>query len=117
MDDSPAPEAPIDAGPHTSPLVYAGFGGAAVFGLVGAITGGLAFSKASSAKDACDGTRCPPSTHDDISSSKTFGTVSTITFALAGVGLGVGIYGLFSSPSTPKTSAPCRTPSTTRSRR
>jgi hypothetical protein len=103
VDEAPKPETPADTGPHTSPLVYAGFGGAAVFGLVGAITGGLAFSKASAAKDACDGNLCPPSAHDDISSSKTFGTVSTVTFALAGVGLAVGIYGLFSA--TPKTDA------------
>jgi hypothetical protein len=101
--DAPPPEAPADAVHRTSPLVYAGFGGAAVFGIVGAITGGLAFSKASAAKDGCDGTRCPPATHDDIDSSKTFGTVSTVAFALTGVGLAVGIYGLFSSPTETKT--------------
>lgn len=103
VEEAPKPETP--SAPRTSPLVYAGFGGAAVFGIVGAITGGLAFSKASSAKDACDGTRCPPSTHDDIASSKTFGTVSTVAFALTGVGLAVGLYGLFSAPSSPKADA------------
>ncbi|MGZ3421690.1 MAG: hypothetical protein ACXVEF_38065 [Polyangiales bacterium] len=100
--ESPKPETPEETH-HTSPLVYAGFGGAAVFGIVGAITGGLAFSKASAAKDNCDGNRCPPAAHDDISSSKTFGTISTVAFALTGVGLAVGVYGLFSGPSDTKT--------------
>jgi hypothetical protein len=97
-DDAPAESSPPDATPpRTSPLVYVGFGGAAVFAAVGAITGVMAFSKASSAKDGCDGTRCPPSTHDDIASSKTFGTVSTVAFVLTGAGLVVGTVGLFSS--------------------
>jgi hypothetical protein len=96
------PETPPEA-KQTSLLVYAGFGTAAVFGIVGAVTGGLAFSKASAAKDHCDGNRCPPAAHDDIASSKTFGTMSTIAFAVGGAGLAIGIYGLFAGPSETKT--------------
>ncbi len=99
-----SPEAPRGAG--TSPLVYAGFGAAAAFAVVGSITGLMAFSRAQRAKDGCDGTRCPPSTHDDIDSSKTYGTVSTVTFALAGAGAVVGVIGLFrAAPEKPPANA------------
>jgi len=87
----------------TSPLVWIGFGSAAAFLVAGGVTGALAFSRASSAKDGCDGNRCPPSTHDDIASSKTFGNLSTISFALAGAGVIVGVIGLYSSKSDPPT--------------
>lgn len=96
------PETPKPSG--TSPLVYVGFGSAAVFALVGSVTGIMAFSRAGSAKEGCDGSRCPSSTHEDIESSRTFGTVSTVSFALAGAGAIVGVIGLLSAPSEkPKT--------------
>jgi hypothetical protein len=100
--DEPPSDEPPPAAPElkkTSPLVWIGFGSAAAFIVVGAVTGGLAFSRASSAKEGCDGTRCPPSTHDDIDSSKTFGNVSTVSFILAGAGAVVGVIGLYSSKS------------------
>ena len=106
-DPAPTPEVPETPPPPkagTSPLVWVGFGGAAAFIVVGAVTGGLAFSRASSAKDGCDGTRCPPSTHDDIESSKTFGNVSTVSFLLAGAGVVVGVIGLYSSKDDAKSS-------------
>jgi hypothetical protein len=95
--DEPTPVAPPPSG--TSSLVWIGFGSAAAFIVAGGITGALALSRASSAKEGCDGTRCPPSTHDDIESSKTFGNISTIAFALAGAGVIVGVIGIYSSPS------------------
>jgi len=102
--DEPKPEPEPPPPPKSSPLVWIGFGSAAAFGLVGAVTGVFAFSKASSAKDRCDGTRCPPEAHDDVESSRTMGTISTVTFALAGAGAVVGVIGLFSGPSsTPAT--------------
>ena len=100
-----------DAGaPSTmSPLVYVGFGTAAAFLIGGTVTGLVAMSKAKSAKDGCIETRCPPSTYDDIDTSKRMGTISTIAFVVAGVGVGVGVLGLLSAPSpaesTTKTSA------------
>ncbi len=83
--------------PGTSPLVYVGFGLAGVGIVVGSVTGILAMSKTSAAKEQCDGTRCPPSTHDDLASARSMATVSTVSFAAAAVGLGLGIYGLVSS--------------------
>lgn len=97
--DDPPAEAPAPS--RISPLVYVGFGSAALFGALGGVTGLVAFSRANSAKEGCDGTLCPPSTHDDIESSRTFGTVSTISFALAGAGAVVGVIGLFSRAPAP----------------
>jgi len=94
----PEPDLPPPSAKTTSPLAWIGFGSAAAFLVAGGVTGALAFSRASSAKDACDGTRCPPSTHDDIDASKTFGNISTVAFALAGAGVVVGVIGLYSSP-------------------
>ena len=89
------PPEPVKRG--TSPLVYVGFGLAGVGIVVGSVTGLLAISKTNAAKESCDGTRCPPTTHDNLSSARTMATVSTISFAAAAVGLGVGIYGLIAS--------------------
>ncbi len=83
----------------TSSLTYVGFGLAGVGLVVGGVTGVLAVSKASSLRDACDGERCPPSAHGDVDSYQRMGTISTISFAVAGVGAAVGLYGLLSSPS------------------
>jgi hypothetical protein len=81
---------------RVSPLVYVGFGSAAAFAIVGGVTGVLAFSRANRAKEGCDGNLCPPETHEDVESSRTFGTISTISFALAGAGAIVGVIGLMS---------------------
>lgn len=89
-----APAASSATGKKTSPLVYAGFGVGGVGVVAGSITGLLAFSKASSAKSVCNGNLCPPEAQNDIDSSKTMGTVSTISFAVGLVGIGVGVYGL-----------------------
>lgn len=78
----------------TSPLVYVGFGVAGAGALVGTVTGVMALSKASSVKSDCVDNRCPPSTHEDIDSGRTLGTVSTIAFVVGGLGAGVGIWGL-----------------------
>jgi hypothetical protein len=95
-------EPPADAAPGTNPLVYIGFGVAGAGVLVGSITGVMALSKKSSVDDECVDDRCPPSTHDDIDSGRTLGNVSTIAFVVAGVGAGVGIYGLLSGGAEPE---------------
>lgn len=95
VQEDKAPEAPPAAG--TSPLVYVGFGLAGVGIVVGSVTGLLAMSKTNAAKEQCAGARCPPSTHDDLASARSMATVSTVSFAAAAVGLGLGIYGLVSS--------------------
>lgn len=91
----PQPRPTAAAG--TSPWVYVGFGVAGAGVLVGSVSGGVALSKASAAKDDCVDDRCPPSAHDDIDSGRTWGTVSTVSFIVAALGAGVGGYALWSS--------------------
>lgn len=89
----PPPPAPEPKG-GTSPLVYAGFGTAIVGVGVGAVTGILTLSKASSLDEACRDGRCPPSAQSDIDSGSTTGTISTVAFIVAGAGVAVGVVGI-----------------------
>jgi hypothetical protein len=76
-------------------LVYTGFGLAAAGVAVGAVTGFIAMGKASSVNDACQNTlNCPRSVDDDLQTGRTMGNVSTIAFAVAGVGAVVGVVAL-----------------------
>jgi len=97
----PAPAPGSDAGQAspssggTSPLVFIGFGAAVAGVAVGSITGIMAFGKASDADAGCPTpTTCSKEGLDAADSGKTLGTISTIGFAVAGVGALVGIYGL-----------------------
>lgn len=99
----PPPSEPVMV-KKTSPLVYVGFGLAGVGVVAGGITGALAFSKSSSAKDQCVNNLCPSSAQSDIDSSKSMGTISTIGFGVGIVGAAVGVAGLFMSKSVPQSS-------------
>jgi hypothetical protein len=78
--------------PGRSSLVYIGFG-AAVAGLAaGTITGVMALSKAGTSE--CEGNRCTSAGIDDVETGRTLALVSTISFGVAAVGVGVGIWGL-----------------------
>jgi hypothetical protein len=99
----PPPTQPVEPekkGGGMSPLVPIGFGVGLVGIAVGSITGVMALGKGSDAKDACtdvgsDKHLCSPDGADAASSGKTLGTVSTIAFIAGGVGVGVGVVGLF----------------------
>jgi hypothetical protein len=55
--------------------------------------------KASSAKDACPNLSCPTSgAYDDVTSGRTLGDISTVSFIVAGVGAVVGVVGFIISP-------------------
>jgi hypothetical protein len=85
------------------PLVYIGFGTAAVGVIAGTITGLMMFSKKSDLEAECTADKvCPDSsrgTHDEAS---TFATLSTLSFAVAGGGAVVGVIGLLVRPSAKK---------------
>ncbi|HEY1698045.1 MAG TPA: hypothetical protein VGG39_38055 [Polyangiaceae bacterium] len=108
---SPAPEPPSSSG--FGPLVYAGFGVAAAGLVTGTVTGILAFSKASSVKNACDGLTCPPSVDGDLHTGRTMGTVSTIAFVVAGAGAAAGVIGLLIAPHHAESATPAPTASFT----
>lgn len=78
-----------------NPVVWVGFGLAGAGAIVGSITGALAMSKYGAVAPRCRDNRCPPETHDDLDGGKTMGTVSTISFIVAGVGAAAGVVGLF----------------------
>src|SRR5439155_26061089 len=65
----------------------------------GAVTGILSTQKASSVKKECFGTDCPPSAQSDIDGARATGTISTISFIVAGVGATIAIIAFVSSGS------------------
>jgi hypothetical protein len=71
-----------------------GFGVAGAGVIVGGVTGILAIAKHDDVSSKCVDSKCPPETWDDLDAGNTLGTVSTIAFVIAGVGAGVGLYGL-----------------------
>jgi hypothetical protein len=84
-------------------LAIVGLSAGGAFTLAGAIFGIVTLSKVSDIKDRCtsSGGRCPDYLHSDSDRAGTFATLSNVGFALGAVGLGVGLYSLFSSPSEP----------------
>jgi hypothetical protein len=99
---SPAtPEGPSSgAGGGLNPLFFVGVGVAGAGLIVGAVTGGLAMGKASSANSACNSVdlTCTPAGYDDVTSGRTLGNISTVSFIVAGVGAVVGVIGFIISP-------------------
>jgi hypothetical protein len=86
-------------GPLTRPLVLAG-GGIAILGLVvGGVTGAMALGAASTAKTDCPNLQCSQKSLDDVHSGRTLGTISTVSFVVAAVGVGLFAYGLFTPPT------------------
>jgi len=105
----PPPPPPRPVQPHEetrlNPLVFVGGGVAGAGLIVGGITGAIAISKGRSVSKECTGTVCPASAKSDVDSGRTMGTISTIAFVAAGVGVGVGIYGLLSPVRVTKSDA------------
>ena len=77
-------------------IVVTSVGGAAL--VLGGVFGGLAFSATSSAKALCNGNVCPPAAAGDISSSRTFGNVSTGMFIAGGVIAAAGVVLIIVAP-------------------
>jgi hypothetical protein len=74
------------------PAIAFGAGGAGL--LVGAITGGMAFSRAGDIRKLCgDDLVCPESSRDkvDLEGAKGFGYASTVGFVVAGIGVAAGV--------------------------
>ncbi|WP_437928993.1 hypothetical protein WMF37_06880 [Sorangium sp. So ce291] len=101
---SPRPPAPSPAAgprPGPGPLALVGFGVAGAGLAVGGITGAITLSRASSLKEDCANNHCPPERFDDLDGARLLGTVSTVSFLLAGVGAAAGVAGLFLSKPEP----------------
>jgi hypothetical protein len=107
-----AVEAPITAPPPAAAPArsrvpaYVALGVGAVGLGVGAVTGIIALGKKSDLDGACKNKVCPSSAQQDtIDSGKTFGTVSTIGFAVGIVGVGVGTVLLLTGGSSSASTA------------
>jgi len=108
---APATETPKDTAPaapppsHSYALTYAAFGVGGVGVLVGSVTGVMSLTKSSSLKDQCPDNKCPeyntPSFQDQLSTAKTLGTVSTVSFVVGGAGILTGILTLVLAPKDP----------------
>jgi len=90
-----APQDPSDG--SLSPLVPIGFSVAGAGAIFGAITGIISLGKTSDAEAQCVDGRCPTSVQGDLDDAQTMATLSNVGFIVGGVGLGVGIVGLFLS--------------------
>jgi len=108
---APTTAAPAPLPPTKTDTDSGGLGAATWIGLgltgvglmAGSITGALALSKARTAKDRCVNNECPPDVHDDVNDGKLMGNISTVSFAVAGVGVVVTIIGLVTKPKATQT--------------
>ncbi len=89
-----------------SPFAVAGFVVAGSGAAVGTLSGLLAMQQASELEDKCTGTQCPPDAHGDLDNGRMFGTVSTVAFGVAAVGLTVGIVALLAQDDQPESKPP-----------
>lgn len=108
---SPPPEAlPSEAGSPPA-WSYIGFAVAGAGVLLGSITGAISLAKAGELDEACPSHDvCPPELEADHDLGFALAHVSTVSFALAGAGLGVGVLGLLlpSEPASPPSAASVR---------
>ncbi len=83
---------------HSNGLAIAGFvvGGVAVG--IGAVTGIVALSGKSDLDDKCADKICGRADHDALDSAKKWGTVSTVSFIVGGIGLIVGLTATLAAP-------------------
>lgn len=74
---------------------------------VGIAGGVIAFNRQKSISDEyCIDNRCSPDAEDEIKKAKTWGTLSTVGFAVGAAGVGVLLYGVFLPQWTSETKSP-----------
>ena len=89
---APPPPAPARVEPHRPTAMYVAFGVSAAGFAVGAVSGGLFLSKRSDLSGVCNRDKVCQSTQEDtLKQYHTYGTVSTIGFAVGVAGAGAGV--------------------------
>jgi hypothetical protein len=69
--------------------------------VVGSLAGVVTLAKKSSLNTECPGGSCPPGTPtNDLHSAQTWGNVTTVSWVVAGVGVGVLVAGIVMSRSS-----------------
>jgi hypothetical protein len=84
-------------------LFIGGLGLAAVGTGVGITTGALTLSRAGDLDAQCANDVCAPAARDDLDAARTLGTISTIGFIAAGIGIAAVVIGLTLPRSAPGT--------------
>ena len=104
---TPQPGANEGAGPSVPALVLVGVGAASL--VVGAVTGGLALSRAGELRDKCPTSPCPTENEPLAHQANTLATVSTVTLIVGGAAAAAGTVWLIveatGSPAAPAGSA------------
>ncbi|HET7502037.1 MAG TPA: hypothetical protein VFK02_13565 [Kofleriaceae bacterium] len=96
----PAPVATDGAGRSRRAIAYAvGGGGAAIVG-VSLVFGAVARSRWNSAQSHCQDRQCDEKGVDLAHSARTFGNLSTATFAIGAVAVATGVYFYLTAPSS-----------------
>lgn len=83
-------EAPSYAGHRWA--MWSGFAVAGVGVAAGTTTGIWAVNETRAVADQCTGDICPPEVARDLERARLAGTISTVAFAVGGVGLGIGLW-------------------------
>jgi hypothetical protein len=105
------PQAPAAPPPGAlAVLVPVGFAAAVVGGAVGVLGGVSAWNRKSRLPDECLGTQCDSSNGGaaDLNAARTWATVSTVGFAVAGAGAVAGVVGLLLGPRESHAAAEAR---------
>jgi hypothetical protein len=84
---------------HAAPIApwlrWGGLGLALAGTGVGSVTGVMSIAAANTAEKSCVNNQCPPGTWSDIRSSRETAIVSTVSFAVAGVGVALSVTSFF----------------------
>ena len=86
------------SGNVSSGLMIAGFSTVGLFGLAGAVLGIDAMRATNLLTVNCTDSRCAPTQHDTLTQARTSATLSTVSFAIAGVGAALGVVGVALRP-------------------
>lgn len=93
-----------DAAPRRGSILPAAvaFGVSGVALGIGAVTGLMTFSRVSDLEKDCPDQRCPPTLEDELGSARTLGTVSDVSFVVAGLAATTGVVLLLMRPEEPR---------------
>lgn len=84
-----APSEPGSGGTMLPAAIAFGVGGAGI--VLGSVFGILGFHETAAVTEVCGGTTCPPDRAADVDRVQMYGTVSTVSFAVGGLGLATGL--------------------------
>jgi hypothetical protein len=101
--DAPTPGKPPETKEKkekkASTLATVGLGIGVTGALIGSIAGLVAIGKESSLEDKCTNKLCGQDLHDDLDSARSWASVSTAAFIIAGVAFGAALISYAASPS------------------